>query len=91
MTEALITVKVQPKASRDEIVGWQGDVLRLRVTAAPEGGRANAAVAELVAEALDVAKTRVSVARGRAGRTKILRVEGLGLAEALDRLGRYTS
>jgi uncharacterized protein YggU (UPF0235/DUF167 family) len=56
--------------------------LALRVTAPPEGGKANAAVCMLVATAAGVPKSAVSVARGARGRTKLIRIDGLGQAEA---------
>lgn len=82
MPEALIAVRVAPRASREGIMGWRDSVLAMRVTAPPEGGKANAAVCKLVAGAVGVPKSAVSVARGTAARTKFVRIEGLGQAEA---------
>jgi len=70
-------VKVQPKASRDQVVGYRGGVLQLRVTAPPDKGRANAAVVALLADALGVAKSRVRIVRGQSSRDKVLAVESL--------------
>ena len=70
-------VKVQPKASRDQVVGYRDGVLQLRVTAPPDKGRANAAVVALLADALGVAKSRVRVLRGQNSRDKVLTVESL--------------
>ena len=70
-------VKVQPKASRDQVVGYRDDVLQLRVTAPPDTGRANAAVLALLADALGVAKSRVRIVRGQSSRDKVLTVESL--------------
>jgi len=70
-------VKVQPKASLDQVVGYREGVLQLRVTASPDKGRANAAVISLLAEALGVAKTRVRIIRGQTSRDKVLTVESL--------------
>ena len=70
-------VKVQPKASRDQVVGYRDDVLQLRVTAPPDKGRANAAVVALLAYALGVAKSRVRIVRGQSSRDKVLTVESL--------------
>ena len=81
-----MSLRVQPRASRDEIVGWQDTTLRLRVTAPPVGGAANTAVARLLATALGVPPSSVSVVRGLQGRTKIVEVTGLGPAEIQNRL-----
>jgi uncharacterized protein YggU (UPF0235/DUF167 family) len=62
-------------------------VLAIRVTAAPEAGKANAAVEALLAEALGVRKTSVRVAVGRSGRRKLVEVDGLDRAEIERRLG----
>jgi len=60
--------------------------LRLRVTAAPVAGAANAAVAQLLARALDVPPSAVSVVKGLQGRAKIVEIAGLGRAEIQSRL-----
>ena len=70
-------VKVQPKASRDQVVGYRDGVLQLRVTAPRDKGRANAAVVALLADALGVAKSRVRIVRGQSSRDKVLAVESL--------------
>jgi len=77
---------VQPRASRDEILGWQDDVLRVRVAAPPVEGEANAAVVALVARALRIAPSTVRVVRGKRGRDKLVRLTGLGDDEAQSRL-----
>jgi hypothetical protein len=85
--DTLIRVRVQPRASRDEILGWRADdVLGVRVTAAPVEGQANAAVARLVATALGLPRSAVTVARGERGRDKVLRVAGLSAEQIRARL-----
>lgn len=78
---------MQPRASRDEVLGWRGDVLALRVTAPPVEGEANRAVAALLAGALGVRRSAVTVVRGERGRDKLVRVEGLTDDEVRVRLG----
>lgn len=84
--ETRLTVEVRPRAGRDEIVGWQGAVLRVRVTAPPADGAANQAVRALLAERLGCARSRVEIVRGHTARTKVVRVMGLTLGEAATRL-----
>lgn len=84
---ARIAVKVSPKASRNAINGWHETVLKLAVTAAPERGRANAAVTELLADALDLPKSAVRVVAGETSKTKQVEIIGLEMTEVLARLG----
>jgi uncharacterized protein len=71
-----IAVRVQPRASRDEIVGERNGVLVLRVKAPPVDGRANVAVCRLVAKRVGVPPSRVRVVRGESARDKLLEIEG---------------
>lgn len=82
-----IAVHVTPKSGRDEIAGWRGGELSVRVTAPPEGGKANAAVSVLVASALGVPKGAVRVVRGGAGRHKQLEVDGVMEADVRKAFG----
>ena len=71
---ATLAVRVTPRASRDA-VEEDGAGLRVRVTAPPEDGRANAAVQTLLAKALGIAKTRLALVSGRSGRDKVFRID----------------
>jgi uncharacterized protein len=83
-----LTVRATPKAGRNEIAGRRADgALLVRVTAAPEDGRANAAVCALVAKALGVPKGAVRIVRGDSSRDKVLEVVGADEAD-LRNLGR---
>ncbi|WP_343081125.1 DUF167 domain-containing protein [Ostreiculturibacter nitratireducens] len=68
-----IAVRVTPRASRNAVVAEEG-LVRVYVTVPPEGGKANAAVQELLAEALGVAKTRLELVRGASSREKTFRL-----------------
>src|SRR4051812_37218220 len=83
---ALVHLRVQPRASRDEIVAWQDDALRVRVTAPPVDGDANTAVRQLLARALGVAPSTIALVRGERSRDKVVRVAGLSLADVRARL-----
>lgn len=84
----VLTLKVVPKASRDAIVGWHGDALKVAVTAAPERGKANAAVVRVLADALDLAPSSLSVIAGASSRHKRIRIDGLDAAQLSRRLPR---
>ena len=72
-----ITVRLTPRGGRDAIDGWDGDVLRVRVSAAPLDGQANDALVRLLAKTLRVARSKVAVVSGAQSRTKVVSVEGL--------------
>lgn len=74
---ARLAVRVIPRAARDGIDGVRDGALLVRVTAAPVAGAANAAVSRLVADALGVPPSRVTVISGSTGRRKILAIDGL--------------
>lgn len=71
----MLEVRVQARARRNEVVEKADGVLRVRVTAAPEGGAANRAVLALLAEALGVARSRIVLVRGAASRDKLFRID----------------
>jgi uncharacterized protein len=70
-------VRVQPRASRSEIVGEQEGALRVRIAAPPVDGAANEALIELLAKALRVAKRDVKIVQGAASRRKVVEVDGV--------------
>lgn len=83
---ARITVRATPRSGRDSIAVGAGGVLSVHVTAAPDEGKANAAVCRVVADALGVPKTAVTVVRGRAARVKTLEIAGLSEEQVAERL-----
>lgn len=78
-------VKVVPGAARDRIVGLLGEALKVQVAAAPEGGKANARLCELLAAALAVPVRAVQVTSGAGNARKVIAVQGLSLASAQAR------
>lgn len=84
----ILDVHVQPGGSRDEVVGRHGDALKVKVSAPPEGGRANAAVCRLLADAFDVPPSSVEVVAGARGRRKRVRFDCLDPDLAASRLER---
>ena len=74
-------MRVQPRASRDRVLGMREGALRVSVTAPPHDGKANAALLELLAETLGVAKSRLRIVRGHSSRDKVVAVDGLDAGE----------
>jgi uncharacterized protein (TIGR00251 family) len=82
-----ITIVVSPGARHSEVVGPHGEGWKVRVAAAPERGRANAALVALLGETLGVPRERVRVVAGLGSRTKVVEIDGLARAEIERRLG----
>jgi uncharacterized protein YggU (UPF0235/DUF167 family) len=82
-----LRVRVSPGARAGKILGVHAGALKLSVVAAPERGRANAAVVQLVAESLGVPASAIEVTAGHASRAKSLRV-ALAAAEVRLRLAK---
>jgi len=84
---ARIRVRLTPRGGRDAIDGWDGDVLRARVSPPAVDGRANEALIRLLSGALGVPRSNISIISGERSRTKLVEVEGLAQEDLRIRLG----
>lgn len=71
-----IVVKVTPNASQNQIVGWEGDTLKVRVRGVPEKGKVNEELIEFLAEEFGVPKSAIEIASGHTSRMKRLKIAG---------------
>lgn len=71
-----LSVRLQPKASRSEIVGWENGALKVKVSAPPVGGAANDALIEILSKSFKVAKSKISLASGQSSRNKVIEIIG---------------
>jgi uncharacterized protein (TIGR00251 family) len=78
--DAKISVRVQARARRDELVEVRDRVLLARVSAPALDGRANRALCRLLAKRLDVAPSRMTIVRGQRSRDKLIHVDGIDQA-----------
>lgn len=83
---ALVRVHVLPRASREEIAAV-GGMLRVKLTAAPVEGAANAALIALLAGRLGVPRRAIQIVRGASSREKLVAVDGLTLDDFWKRIG----
>lgn len=81
-----LTLRVSPGAARNAVVGRHGRGWKVRVAAAPEGGKANDAVVRLLAETLRVPAQDVAIVSGHGSRDKIVALEGMDTDEIERRL-----
>ena len=84
--QATLSVRVQPRASRNEVAGLVGDTLKIKLTAPPVEGEANDACLSFLAKLLDLAPSRLAIIQGDRSRTKLIRITGLTQEEVHARL-----
>ncbi len=77
----MFAVKIHPRAKKNAIAGAVGDALKLSLTAPPVDGRANEACIEFLAKLLNLPRSSVSIASGRTGGRKLIRIIGMSAEE----------
>jgi uncharacterized protein (TIGR00251 family) len=82
-----LAIKAIPNAPRNEVVGWLGEALKVKIHAPPLEGRANDALCEFLADELDLPRRAVTVLRGDTSRQKVVQISGLTLAAVKAALG----
>jgi len=80
------SIKVQPRARKNAVVGALGDALKVSLTAPPVEGKANAACIEFFAKLLKVPRSSITITAGQTSRNKVIRVTGLSGKEVETRL-----
>lgn len=81
-----LAIKAIPNAPRNEVVGWLGEAVKVKVHAPPVEGRANEVLCDFLAATLAVPRRAVTVLRGDTSRQKVVRIEGLTAPEARAKL-----
>jgi hypothetical protein len=81
---AQFVLRVQPRASRNAIVGVMGDAVKLAITAPPVDGKANAAVIEYLSDLFRVPKSSVVIVTGETGRNKLIAIRGKSAEQILQ-------
>jgi uncharacterized protein (TIGR00251 family) len=75
----VIEVKVEPRSSRNEIIGAGDKIIRIKLTAPPVGGAANALLIKLLAEKFGIRKRDVIIMKGESSRHKLIKLRGVNL------------
>lgn len=83
----IFTAKVVPGSSRTAVAGVLADMVKVRVAAAPEKGKANQCLVAFLANQLGVRKNAVEIVSGQTQPVKRVRVAGISAAELLEKLG----
>jgi uncharacterized protein (TIGR00251 family) len=81
-----LEVKVTPSAGRNAITGWRGDVLQVKIAAAPEKGKANRELIDFLGRVLGVKKAHISIAKGETDRNKSIEIKGMNREEIIAKI-----
>jgi uncharacterized protein len=89
MASCTLELKIIPNAPRNEVVGWLGGALKVKVHAPALEGRANDELLDFLAGHLDLPRRAITLLRGDKSRQKIVRIDGLDAATLRTRLPTY--
>lgn len=78
---------IQPKASKNEIIGPHNGALKIKITAPPVDGKANAELVEFLSEILEIPKRRIEILKGETGRNKSVEILDMTESELRHKLG----
>jgi uncharacterized protein len=84
----IFSVKVVPRSSRTAIAGILNGMLKVKLAAAPEKGKANESLVEFLADTLGVKKNAVSITSGHTSPVKTIQIAGISTESLLDKLNR---
>ena len=73
----IVTIKVIPRAHKNALVGYENEILKVRLHAVPEKGQANEELIEFLAEIFDLSKSSITILRGQTSRIKHVEIKGL--------------
>jgi len=82
MESITLQIRIQPRASKNEIIWMENGGLKIKLTSPPVDGAANEALIRFLADTLSVARSQVEIVRGKTSRNKIIRISGVGRVDA---------
>jgi uncharacterized protein (TIGR00251 family) len=81
-----LAIRVTPNAGRNEITGWHGDVLQIKIAAPPEKGKANQELIDFLGRTLGVKKSAIAIIKGQTSRNKAIEIAGVSREEIIEKL-----
>lgn len=81
-----VWVRVQPRASSNEIAGLHGDAIKVRLTAPPVEGAANESLVELLSATFDIPRSAITIVAGTSSRSKIVELAGISEERVRSRM-----
>lgn len=89
--QAILVVQVQPNASKNDILGFKQEALRVRIAAPPFKGRANRELIKFVSGILEVSQNCLTIQKGTTGKRKVITIRGLTQDQVTKRIADWTS
>lgn len=86
-SQVKINVQVSPNARHNEVVGFESDILKVKVAAPPLQGKANKELIKFLGQTLKISRGSITIERGLTSRNKVIAIVGLDRAEIVKRLG----
>ena len=86
-SQARINVQVSPNARHNEVLGFESDILKVKVAAPPLQGKANKELIKFLSQTLKISRGSITIERGLTSRNKIIAITGLDRTEIVKRLG----
>lgn len=80
----ILPVRIQPRASKDEIVGEYNGALKIKLTSPPVEGEANRCCIEFLSKRLKIAKSHLEIIKGEKSKDKLIKIIGLGKADVVE-------
>ena len=90
MNSTLLKIRLIPRASKNEVVGFSKEILKVRVCAPPIEGRASRDLAKLLSRVVGVSAGDIQIEKGQNSRKKLVTIQCLTRKEVLSRLGANT-
>jgi len=90
-SEASILVRASPNAARNQVVGFTGKALHVKVAAPPVKGKANKELISYLSQILNVSKGRIRIIKGHTARNKVIAIDGISQQEITELLSHILS
>jgi len=85
----IFSVKIVPRSSKTAVAGVLGGMLKVKLAAAPEKGKANESLVEFLAEVLGIKRNAITITSGRTSPVKAIQITGVSMEYILDKLNCY--
>ena len=85
-----LRVRVTPRSSKNEVIGWKDNALAIKITSPPVEGAANRTCIEFLSKLLGISKSQITLVSGDKSRNKTFEIESMDESEMMGKLGLRT-